>query len=120
MDLGYELRCASPGGYDIQYCRSLGYSAIRLLLDGGTEAMASIQGGRLVPIPFGQMLDPNTGKVRVRYVDVTSEMYQTLFAYMIRLKAEDLADPERIRAFAAAGHMSETEFLERFRYLVSK
>ena len=44
-DLGYELRCAPPGGFDIQYCRSLGYWATRFLLDGGTEAMATIQGG---------------------------------------------------------------------------
>jgi 6-phosphofructokinase 1 len=114
IDLGYELRCAPPGGFDIQYCRSLGYCAIRFLLEGGTQAMVSIQGGRLVPIRFSQMIDARSGKVRVRYVDVTSEMYQTLFAYMIRLKAEDLADPERVRALAAAGKLSETEFLERF------
>jgi ATP-dependent phosphofructokinase / diphosphate-dependent phosphofructokinase len=120
MDLGYELRCAPPGGFDIQYCRSLGYSAMRFLLDGGTEAMASIQGGRLVPIPFSQMLDPSSGKIRVRYVNVTSEMYQTLFAYMIRVKADDLGDPERVRAFAAAGHMSEADFLDRFTPLVAK
>ena len=120
MDLGYELRCAPPGGFDIQYCRSLGYCAIRFLLEGGTEAMVSIQGGRLVPIPFSQMIDPSSGKVRVRYVDVTSEMYQTLFAYMIRLKAEDLADPERVRALATAAKLSERDFLERFTPLVPK
>jgi 6-phosphofructokinase len=120
IDLGYELRCAPPGGFDIQYCRSLGYWAIRFLLEGGTEAMASIQGGRLVPIPFSQMIDPISGRVRVRYVDVTSEMYQTLFAYMIRLKSDDLTDPERVRAFAAAGNLSEAAFLERFKPLVPK
>ena len=57
-DLGYELRCAPPGGFDIQYARSLGYSAARFLLDGGTEAMVTIQGGRLVPVPFRDLLDP--------------------------------------------------------------
>ena len=61
-DLGYELRCAPPGGYDIQYARSLGYSATRFLLDGGTEAMVTIQGGRLVPVPFLDLLDPRTGR----------------------------------------------------------
>ena len=35
---------APPGGFDIQYCRSLGYWATRFLLDGGTEALAAIQG----------------------------------------------------------------------------
>jgi 6-phosphofructokinase len=113
-DLGYELRCAPPGGFDIQYCRSLGYWATRFLLDGGTEAMATIQGGRFVPIPFMQMIDPGTGRIRVRHVDMASEAYQTLHAYMIRLKAEDFERPEQLRALAAAGHLGEDAFVARF------
>jgi len=113
-DLGYELRCAPPGGFDIQYCRSLGYWATRFLLDGGTEAMATIQGGRFVPIPFREMVDPGTGRIRVRRVDMASEAYQTLYAYMIRLKAEDFERPEQVRALAAAGHLSEDAFVGRF------
>jgi len=113
-DLGYELRCAPPGAHDIQYCRSLGYWATRFLLEGGSNAMVTIQAGRLVPIPFGLMLDSKTGKIRVRYVDVESEMYQTLAAYMIRLKPEDFEDPERLASIAKAAHMSESAVLERF------
>jgi 6-phosphofructokinase 1 len=119
-DLGYELRCAPPGAHDIQYCRSLGYWATRFLLEGGSNAMVTIQAGRLVPIPFGLMLDSKTGKVRVRYVDVESEMYQTLAAYMIRLKPEDLESPESLAALAKAGHLSETELLARFGPLVGR
>jgi ATP-dependent phosphofructokinase / diphosphate-dependent phosphofructokinase len=113
-DLGYELRCAPPGAHDIQYCRSLGYWATRFLLEGGSNAMVTIQAGRLVPIPFGLMLDPKSGKIRVRYVDMESEMYQTLWAYMIRLKKEDLEDPEMRAALAKAGNLSENELVSRF------
>ena len=113
-DLGYELRCAPPGGYDIQYCRSLGYWATRLLLEGRTGAMVTIQGGKLIPVPFAEMLDPATGRIRVRMVDVTSEMYQTLQAYMIRLKPEDLADPVQVRALAEAARLDEAAFRARF------
>jgi 6-phosphofructokinase 1 len=119
-DLGYELRCAPPGAHDIQYCRSLGYWATRFLLEGGSNAMVTIQAGRLVPIPFELMLDPKTGKVRVRYVDVESEMYQTLSAYMIRLKPEDFDRPESLAALAKAGNLSETELLARFGPLVGR
>src|SRR5690349_22953884 len=42
-DLGYELRCAPPGAHDISYCRSLGYWAVRFLLEGGSNAMLTIQ-----------------------------------------------------------------------------
>jgi len=119
-DLGYELRCAPPGAHDIQYCRSLGYWATRFLLEGGSSAMVTIQAGRLVPVPFGQMLDPETGKIRVRYVDVGSEAYQTLAAYMIRLTAEDLARPETVAALARAGNLDPAEFLRRFGPLVGR
>jgi 6-phosphofructokinase 1 len=119
-DLGYELRCAPPGAHDIQYCRSLGYWATRFLLEGGSSAMVTIQAGRLVPVPFGQMLDPETGKIRVRYVDVESEAYQTLAAYMIRLTAEDLARPETVAALARAGNLDPAEFLHRFGPLVGR
>jgi 6-phosphofructokinase len=119
-DLGYELRCAPPGATDIQYCRSLGYWATRFLLDGGSNAMVTIQAGRLVPIPFGLMLDPKTGKIRVRYADLESEAYQTLNAYMIRLKPDDFDNPESVTALAKAGNLTETELRSRFGPLVGR
>src|SRR5881628_2310170 len=119
-DLGYELRCAAPGAHDIQYSRSLGYWATRFLLEGGSNAMVTIQAGRLVPMPFGLMMDPKTGKIRVRYADVESEMYQTLYAYMIRLKPEDFDNPATVAALAKAGNVSESEFLKRFAPVVGR
>jgi len=116
-DLGYELRCAPPGAFDIQYCRSLGYWATRFLLNGRTGAMVTIQGGKLVPIPFREMLDGRTGKIRVRYVDIESESYQTLRAYMIRLGPEDFESQGQVEALARAGHLDTSRFVERFRYL---
>jgi ATP-dependent phosphofructokinase / diphosphate-dependent phosphofructokinase len=119
-DMGYELRCAPPGAHDIQYCRSLGYWAVRFLLEGGSNAMVTIQAGRLVPVPFGLMMDPKTGKIRVRYADIESEMYQTLTAYMIRLKAEDFDDPAHVATLAKAGHLEPAEFRRRFAPLVGR
>src|SRR5438067_1189109 len=119
-ELGYELRCAPPGAHDIQYSRSLGYWATRFLMDGGRDAMVTIQAGRLVPIPFGLLLDPKTGKIRVRYVEVDSEMYQTVYAYMIRLKPEDFDNPTTVAALAKAGNLSEGEFLKRFAPVVGR
>jgi len=116
-DLGYELRCAPPGAFDIQYCRSLGYWATRFLLNGSTGAMVTIQGGKLVPIPFREMLDGQTGKIRVRYVDIESESYQTLRAYMIRLEPEDFESQGQVEALARAGHLDKSRFVERFRHL---
>ncbi len=119
-DLGYELRCAPPEALDIQYCRSLGYWATHFLLDGHTGAMVTIQGGKLIPLPFREMLDERTGRIRVRLVDVHSESYRTLRAYMIRLGPEDFDQPGRIEALAGAGHLDEAKFVKRFRYLVEQ
>jgi 6-phosphofructokinase 1 len=82
--------------------------------------MVTIQAGRLVPVPFDQMLDPRTGRIRVRYVDVESEAYQTLAAYMVRLKAEDLEQPDTVVALAKAGNLSPEEFVRRFGPLVRR
>jgi 6-phosphofructokinase len=118
-DIGYELRCAPPGGFDIHYCRSLGYWATRFLIEGGTGAMATIQGEAFVPIPFQDVIDARTGRFRVRHVDVASEAYQMLAAYMIRLTRADLESPEQVRALARAGALDEAALVTRFADLVT-
>ena len=51
-EIGYELRCADPVPYDMEYTRDLGYCAAQYVLTGGDAAMVSMQEGRFVPIPF--------------------------------------------------------------------
>jgi ATP-dependent phosphofructokinase / diphosphate-dependent phosphofructokinase len=113
-NIGYELRCADPIPFDAAYCRDLGYSAIRFLLAGGSGAMVSVQGGRLVPIAFEDMREPETGKTKVRMVSVESEGYQVAREYMIRLEPSDFADPTWVEKMARAGHLPVDQFLNRF------
>jgi len=117
-DIGFELRCAPPGGFDIHYCRGLGYWATRFLVEGGTEAMVTLQADRFVPMPFRDLVDAKTGRFRVRYVDVSSEAYRMLTAYMIRLTRADFEEPEQLRVLARAGGLGETEFIARFASMV--
>jgi 6-phosphofructokinase 1 len=116
-NIGYELRCADPIPFDAAYCRDLGYSAIRFLLGGGTGAMVSIQGGRMVPIPFEEIREPGTGKTRVRMVNVESEGYRVAREYMIRLEPNDFDDDAWVEKMAAAGNMTADEFRDRFGYM---
>ncbi|HXJ79889.1 MAG TPA: diphosphate--fructose-6-phosphate 1-phosphotransferase [Candidatus Methylomirabilis sp.] len=118
QQLGYELRCAPPDGFDIHYCRGLGYWATRFLVEGGREAIVTVQGDRFVPMPFSDLIDARTGRFRVRYVDVSSEAYRMLAAYMIRLTRADLENPEQVRALARAGALDEAAFIDRFAGLV--
>jgi 6-phosphofructokinase 1 len=116
-NIGYELRCADPIPFDASYCRDLGYSAVRLLLAGGGDAMVSIQGGRMVPIPFTDIRERDTGKTRVRLVNVESEGYRVAREYMIRLEPADFEDSSWVEKLALAGGMTADEFRDKFGYL---
>jgi len=113
-NIGYELRCADPIPYDIEYTRDLGYCAAQYLLDGGTSAMVSIQKGRFTPIPFKQMVDSSTGRTKVRMVDIDSQSYQIARQYMIRLTKDDLSNPDLLGRYAALSGLPIEVFRERF------
>jgi 6-phosphofructokinase 1 len=118
-NVGYELRCADPIPFDMEYTRDLGYCAAQFLLDGGTAAMVSIQDGRFMPIPFKQMVDPVTGRAKVRMVDTTAQSYQIARQYMIRLSDEDFKDPVALGRCAALAGMSPEAFQRRFQQVGS-
>lgn len=117
-NIGYELRCADPIPFDMEYCRDLGYCAARYLIAGGHAAMISMQGGIFVPIPFSQLLDPATGRTRVRLVDIHSARYAIARRYMIRLRRDDFDDPAELARFAATAGLTLAEFRRQFAYLV--
>jgi 6-phosphofructokinase 1 len=117
-NIGYELRCADPVPMDMEYTRDLGYCAAKYLLGGGNAAMISMQGGHFVPVPFSEMLDSQTGRTRVRRVDINSTRYAIARRYMIRLRRDDFEDPAELAKFAATAGLSPEEFRKRFEYLI--
>jgi 6-phosphofructokinase 1 len=119
-NIGYELRCADPIPYDMEYTRDLGYCAAQFLLEGGNAAMVSIQNGRFTPIPFDRLVDPATGRTRVRMVDIDSESYHVARRFMIRLCAEDLEDPTMLERHAMTVGLTPRAFHERFAYLMTE
>jgi 6-phosphofructokinase 1 len=119
-DIGYELRCADPVPYDMEYTRDLGYCAAKFLFSGGNAAMVSLQAGNFVPIPFAQLLDPQTGRTRVRMVDIKSTRYAIARRYMIRLRRDDFVEPAILSKFGSvcAPKKSAEEFKREFGYVV--
>ena len=116
-DIGYELRCADPIPFDIEYTRDLGYCAAKFLLEGGSDAMVSIQGGQFVPVPFSSLLDPATGRTRVRTVDIRSTRYAIARRYMVRLRRDDFDNPQKLARLAQAAGLSAGAFRARFAYI---
>ncbi|MGQ9474266.1 MAG: diphosphate--fructose-6-phosphate 1-phosphotransferase [Candidatus Caldatribacteriaceae bacterium] len=124
-DIGYELRCASPVAFDMEYTRELGYGAVAYLLSGDYPvemkkkgALISILDGKLNPIPFDEIMDPQTGRTKVRTVDTNSYRYQVARSFMIRMERKDLEDPIMLRKLSQAANLSESELKARFAKVV--
>lgn len=116
-DIGYELRCAKPLPFDAEYTRTLGYGAVRYLLSGGSGALIAIAGGRVTPVEFTQLLDPATGRVAVRLVDVNTESYEVARSYMTRLEPQDFEEPNLSR-LASCANLTPEAFRSRFQPMV--
>ena len=115
-ELGYELRCADPTPRDMQYCRSLGYFAIQLLMqeDLAPGVVVTIVNGNLHPIDLHDLIDAQTNRIAVRTVNIRSDTYRVARAYMIRLERSDLDDPIMLGKLAAEAKMSPKEFARRY------
>ena len=124
VTLGYELRCAAPVPFDIDYTRTLGYGAVRFLLNEDATAdacgggLVCLDSGHLRILPFQDIQDAETGRIPTRMVDVRSENYLVAREYMIRLRRSDLEDEGRLRDLAGAAGMEAAQFVERFRPVV--
>jgi 6-phosphofructokinase len=123
VTLGYELRCAAPIPFDIDYTRTLGYGAVRFLLgEGGTPTpsggIVCLENGRLRVLPFEELQDPDSGRIRTRMVDTNSEHYMVAREYMLRLGRNDLEDRTASGKLAEAAGMEVADFVTRFSPLV--
>jgi len=119
-DIGYELRCADPTSFEMEYVKELGFSAAKHALMGGSGDMVSIQDGVFVPIPFYAIMDPSTGRTKVRMMDIHSEAYEMALEYMIRLKKEDFENEETVKKLAACANLDPEQFRQRFEKVAVK
>jgi ATP-dependent phosphofructokinase / diphosphate-dependent phosphofructokinase len=135
-DLGYELRCADPNPFDAEYTRDLGYAAVKFLrqlppdsrqlsddrhptTSSSSGAIISFVEGRMKPLPFLEMLNPATKRMKTRKVDVDGEGYECARRYMFRLEKSDFADQRQLQKLAAVAGMTAEDFRQRFAYLAS-
>lgn len=118
-EIGYELRCAPPNAFDIEYTRDLGFAAFDFLQNGGTDAMITIQNNQITPIPFSEILDSKTKKTQVRKVNIHSIQYQIARKYMIRLEKSDFTEQIDLRKMALEVQVDPDKFIKRFEYLLS-
>jgi len=95
----------------------LGYGAVKFLLSqdaGKFGAIVSFEDGKLIPLPFEKMLDPQTNRMQVRRVNVDGEAYECACHYMIRLERADFENVEQLRKLAKTASMTPEQFKGRF------
>lgn len=117
--LGYELRCAPPCVFDIEYTRNLGGAAVDFLLGGGTDSVITLQKGQVVPIPYSQIIDPATGKTEIRMVNLHGFLYKSAYKFMTCLKPEHEYMPNILEKLASLTNLNEADFADRYGYLMS-
>ncbi len=120
VTLGYELRCAPPIPFDIDYTRTLGFGAVRFLLSEssndrlGPGGLVCLENGHMRLMPFEELRDAATGGTRIRLVDMESQSYEVARRYMIRTESRDLLDPEMLAALASAAKITPDELRDMF------
>ena len=120
VTLGYQLRCAQPIPFDIDYTRTLGYGAVRFLVSEPEDERFRVGGlicqedGHRRVLTFDELRDPETGRIRTRIVDIESEYYQVAREYMIRLAPSDVKDGPMLEKLAEAAKMSTKVFADKF------
>jgi 6-phosphofructokinase 1 len=80
--------------------------------------MITRQGGAIVPIPFEKLMDPKTGKTRVRLVDPTTDAHRSARSLQVRLERADLEDAGRLAALAKVTNLSPEATRARFADIV--
>ena len=118
-DLGYELRCAAPNAFDIEYTRELGAGAVRLLLDGASDIMITRQRGQIVAVPLAEVQDPATGATRVRMLDVEGDAFAAARQLDVRLEAKDLTPGLMFDALQQESGLGPEKLRERYEAVIA-
>ena len=76
--IGYEARCAEPSAFDVLLGTQLGVGAYRALVEKGlTGVMVSVEDQlSLKYVPFDLLIDDETMKTKVRFIDRDSDFYK--------------------------------------------
>ncbi len=78
VQLGYESRCAPPHAFDVMLGSQLGIGAFRALVEEGLDGyMVSVAGQLdLVYVPFAELVNPDTLKTEVRFIEPGSDFHR--------------------------------------------
>ncbi len=107
VEVGYEVRCVRPIGFDLVYCSLLGNGVYTLYNQGKTGCMVYVDPkGDVSPLFLNDLQGPD-GKIPPRLVDIEGERPQTVMRNIMQYVTEDdyaeakkyVTNPEEIDFF---------------------
>jgi len=97
-DMGYELRCCRPIGFDLTLCTLLGLGVHKLYHKGINGCIVSADAeGNISPVYLSDHMDKN-GKVKPRLLDINSEIVKLYINNLDFIKEEDYTAANKIVA----------------------
>ena len=89
VELGYELRCCRPIGFDLTLCTVLGLGVKKIFDEGKSGCMVTANSrGEITPLFLSDIQDKD-GKIAPRLVDVNAEFAQQCFKNLFYISEED-------------------------------
>jgi 6-phosphofructokinase 1 len=89
VELGYELRCCRPIGFDLTLCTLLGLGVKKLFDEGKNGCLVSANSrGDITPLYLSDLQDEQ-GKIQPRLVDIDSEFAKLCFQNLHYLDESD-------------------------------
>jgi 6-phosphofructokinase 1 len=89
VEIGYELRCCRPIGFDLTLCTLLGIGVKKLFDEGKSGCLVSANSrGEITPLYLADLQDEN-GKIQPRLVDINSEFSKLCFQNLYYLGEDD-------------------------------
>ena len=89
-DIGYELRCCRPIGFDLTLCTLLASGVVKLFKEGKTGCIVTANSkGDLKPLYLAD-LQNEEGKIPPRLVDIESDFANLCFENLDFLKTKDI------------------------------
>ncbi|MBE0477076.1 MAG: 6-phosphofructokinase [Coriobacteriia bacterium] len=103
--IGYETRCTEPVAFDVMLGSQLGVGASRAMIEGGmTGIMVSVKEQlELVYVPFDDLIEPDTLRTRIRFIDKLSDFYKLARA----LEYQQIEHDERCQDEPAPRRLAE-------------
>ena len=83
VEIGYEVRCVTPVGYDLMYCSQLGMGVYKLFTEGVTGCMVYLDLNGNIKSLYLKDMQNESGKIPPRGVNIHTDKVQQIMDHIL-------------------------------------